>query len=231
MGGTRAETPERPRRVKSAELMRSEISSPGSPGRRAETRSAPACRSVPGLGSGPSGHGKPARGPRCKDQVVQEICPLRLCRPIGRAPSARMSGADQGTPPFGDPPGLRTSRRSSWTPLPRCDIARGWRRRVSHRPPPTRIRRHYPPLCATALPIPSLTALEMRQDQLEAGWRNRHGGVPSRYTQGRRLEKALADSDVDRPRCSSSMRVMRRNSSRSWPVMTACSWASAMATG
>ena len=53
----------------------------------------------------------------------------------------------------------------------------------------------------------------------------------NRYTQGLRLEKDLADSGVGRPRCSRSMRVIRRNSSRSWPVMAACSWASEMATG
>ena len=53
----------------------------------------------------------------------------------------------------------------------------------------------------------------------------------SAQTQGRRLDVALADSGVGRPRCSRSMRVRRRNSSRSWPVMTACSWASETATG
>ena len=53
----------------------------------------------------------------------------------------------------------------------------------------------------------------------------------SAQTQGLRLDVALADSGVGKPRCSRSMRVRRRNSSRSCPVMTACSWASEMATG
>ena len=53
----------------------------------------------------------------------------------------------------------------------------------------------------------------------------------SAQTQGLRLEKDLGDSGVGRPRCSRSMRVRRRNSARSWPVMTACSWASETTTG
>ena len=53
----------------------------------------------------------------------------------------------------------------------------------------------------------------------------------SAQTQGLRLDVALADSGVGKPRCSRSMRVRRRDSSRSWPVMTVCSWASEMATG
>ena len=41
-------------------------------------------------------------------------------------------------------------------------------------------------------------------------------GLAGRWaqTQGRRLENALADSEVGSARCSRSMRVMRRNSSR-----------------
>ena len=44
--------------------------------------------------------------------------------------------------------------------------------------------------------------------------------------QGRRLDVDLMDPGAGRPCCSRSMRVVRRNSSRSWPLMTACSWAS-----
>ena len=58
-----------------------------------------------------------------------------------------------------------------------------------------------------------------------------NAAVDGCYTQGRRLENDLADSGVGRPRYSRSISVRRRNSSRSWPVMTACSWASEMATG
>ena len=181
--------------------------------------------------------GSRREAPDARTRLSRRFVPIRLCRPIGRAPSARMSGGCQARikghrrsathqaygPAAADLPGRHCLGATS--PAAGVGGFLTGRRRPGYA---GTTRRSVPPPCRSPR---LLRCLKCAKTSSEAGWRNRHGGVPSRYTQGRRLEKALADSDVDRPRCSSSMRVMRRNSSRSWPVMTACSWASAMATG